>query len=239
MKRHGLVFDNVNAIFKRISGAAMRAGRGPEEVRLIGVTKFIQSDAVVEAVESGLRDLGENRVQEAQGKIPDVLSKTKGCVVTWHMIGHLQKNKVKTAVELFDLIHSVDSMDLADSINKHAERVEKVQRVMIQVKLSGEEAKYGISIDNCIDFIGEVTRLKNLRLEGLMTIPPFSENPGDSRPYFKELRRLRDEALDAGYETVDELSMGMSNDFEVAIEEGATMVRVGTAIFGERCKAKQ
>jgi len=239
MSKHGPVFENINAVYKRIARAAVKVDRGPEEVRLIGVTKYVPSIAVVEAVESGLREFGENRVQEAQEKIPDVVAKTGGCDVTWHLIGHLQRNKVKKAVELFDLIHSVDSLDLAASINNYAEKAGKMQRILIQVKLSNEESKYGISKDNCLDFVARSARLRNLKVEGVMTIPPFSDDPEESRPYFRELKALRDEAVAAGYKALDELSMGMSNDFEVAIEEGATMVRVGTAIFGERVKGAQ
>jgi hypothetical protein len=233
MEKHGPVFNNINEIYKRISRAAMKAGRGPEEIRLIGVTKYIRSDAVVEAVEAGLRDFGESRVQEAEEKIPRVLSKTGGCAVAWHLVGHLQKNKAKKAVELFDLIHSVDSVDLAETINNYAGKTGKMQRILIQVKLSHEESKYGISKDKLLYFLEKTGDLKNLGTEGLMTIPPLSDDPEDARPYFRSLRKLRDEAVKAGY-VMKELSMGMSDDFEAAIEEGATMVRVGTAIFGGR-----
>ncbi len=151
----------------------------------------------------------------------------------WHLIGSLQKNKTGTAVRLFDLIHSVDSISLAEEINKQAQNTGKKQRVLIQVKLSGEAAKHGVLEKDLTALHAEVTKMKNIKLEGLMTIPPYFENPEMSRPYFMRLREIRDKLSSTAY-NLPELSMGMSNDFEVAIEEGATMVRIGTAIFGER-----
>jgi pyridoxal phosphate enzyme (YggS family) len=149
------------------------------------------------------------------------------------MVGHLQKNKTKIAVQLFDLIHSVDSIELAEEINKHAEKIGKIQRIIIQVKLSDEDTKYGIIKDKLLNLFGELHSMRNLKTEGLMTIPPFFEDPESSRSYFARLREIRDSLEVSGYKT-QELSMGMSNDFEVAINEGATMVRIGTALFGER-----
>ena len=153
--------------------------------------------------------------------------------IEWHMIGHLQKNKAKTAVQLFDLIHSLDSPGLAELLNKHAEKAGKIQRVLLEVKLSSEDTKHGVAKENLISLIESVSGMKNLKLEGLMTIPPFFENPETARPYFRNLRYLRDEAGKKGFK-LPELSMGMTNDYEVAILEGATMVRIGTGIFGER-----
>ncbi len=150
--------------------------------------------------------------------------------IEWHLVGHLQKNKAKTAVQLFDLIHSLDSIELAQEINKHAERAGKIQRVLIQVKLSEEETNHGVAKEGLITVMKAVTGMKNLKLEGLMTMPPFFDNPDMARPFFRELRELRDNAEKSGY-VLPELSMGMTNDFEIAIQEGATMVRIGTGIF--------
>jgi len=181
--------------------------------------------------------LGENRVQEAKEKISNFIPTYSGQIsnskVEWHLLGSLQKNKTRTAVQLFDLIHSVDSISLAEEINKQAQNTGKKQRVLIQVKLSGEAAKHGVLEKDLTALHAEVTKMKNIKLEGLMTIPPYFENPEMSRPYFTRLREIRDKLSSTAY-NLPELSIGMSNDFGVAIEEGATMVRIGTAIFGER-----
>lgn len=227
------LLENISTVYRRMSHAAMRAGRGPEEVKLIAVTKTVGVERIREAIAAGLRIFGENRVQEAQKKmISDALRVTSE-KIEWHLIGHLQRNKAKHAVQLFDLIHSVDSVELAREISKHSERIGKVQRVLVEVKLSPEETKHGVDRSNLMPVLAEVASMKYLLLRGLMAIPPFSENPEDARRYFKGLRELRDAAQDCGI-PLPELSMGMSQDFEVAIEEGATMVRVGMAIFGER-----
>jgi pyridoxal phosphate enzyme (YggS family) len=230
-----LLFNNIKGLYRRISHAAMRAGREPHEVALIAVTKTVDSEAVISAVEAGLRDFGESRVQEASEKIADLKFRMPDSKIRWHLIGHLQKNKAKMAVELFDVVHSVDSIELAEALDRHAEKAGKRLTIFIQVKLSDEESKYGIFKENIASYIEKISQLKNLCLEGLMTIPPFFEDPEMARPYFRELREIRDSAGSGGFR-LKELSMGMSNDFEVAIEEGATMVRVGTAIFGERKK---
>ena len=188
---------------------------------------------IKEAVSLGLRIFGENRVQEAQKKIEQCREQCADCQVEWHMIGHLQKNKAKTAVRLFDLIHSIDSVGLAEEVNTCAAKENKVQRVLIEVKLSAEESKYGVPRKDLMGLIGAAADMKNLKLEGLMTIPPFFDDPEMARPFFRELKGLRDNAAQNGY-ALPELSMGMTNDFEVAILEGATMVRIGTGIFGER-----
>ncbi len=226
--------ENIKGVYRRMAHAAMRAGRGPEEVMLIAVSKNVPAAVVRGAIEAGLRDFGENRVQEFSEKRRHLLLPA-GYAVRWHLIGHLQKNKAKAAVEMFDVIHSVDSLELAERVNRHAENVGKIQRILVQVKLSEEESKHGILKEDLADILKGATGLKNLRIEGLMTIPPFFDDPEKVRPYFRELREIRDSAVAMGFDLA-ELSMGMSNDFEVAIEEGATMVRVGTAIFGERQK---
>ena len=211
----------------------MRAGRCPSEVKLIAVSKGVGAEAVKNAVENGIRDLGENRVQEAQNKISFIKACLPDSRVKWHLIGHLQKNKAKIAVKLFDMIHSVDSLELAVLIDKNAAEIGKKQKILLQVKLSYEESKHGILKENIGEVLGEMRHLSNLNVEGLMTIPPYFNDPEKARPFFRELRELKDKAVQAGF-SLSELSMGMSNDFEVAIEEGATIVRVGTAIFGER-----
>jgi len=227
------LIGSISSIYKRISHAAMRAGRNPEEVKLIAVTKTVTVQQIKEAIDAGLRTLGENRIQEAKAKIEELSADSTMPSVSWHLIGHLQKNKAKYAVRLFDLIHSLDSAELAEELNSQAEKIGKVQEVLMEVKLSPEETKHGVAKTDLPEFLKMVQTLKHLRLRGLMTVPPFFEHPEEVRPYFRELRALRDEAEAAGYH-LPELSMGMSNDFEVAIEEGATMVRIGTAIFGER-----
>lgn len=225
--------NNIETVHRRVSHAAMKAGRDPGEVKLVAVTKTVRVEQIREAVGAGLRVFGENRVQEAQKKILSEELRGMNEKIDWHLIGPLQKNKVKHAVQLFDLIHSVDSIELALEINKHSERTGKAQRVLVEVKLSPEDTKHGVDRRNLMPVLSAVSSMKCLILLGLMTIPPFSEDPEDARRYFRELRELRDAAQDSGI-PLPELSMGMSNDFEVAIEEGATLVRVGTAIFGER-----
>lgn len=235
--------ENIKKIYRAISHAAMRAGREPHDVRLIAVTKNVAADVVVRALEMGLRDFGENRVQEFREKIAHIRNllgvppggTLKGYRPRWHLIGHLQKNKAKVAVELFDLIHSVDSEELAEMVNSSAEKINKTQRILIQVKLSDEESKYGISQAKVIGLLERLRGMRHLKVEGLMTIPPYFEDPQEARPFFRELREIRDRAEAKGF-PLQELSMGMSNDFGTAVEEGATMVRVGTAIFGERKK---
>lgn len=227
------LLNNLKEIYRNMAHAAMRAGREPSEAKLIAVTKTVRIDLIRKAVDVGLREFGENRVQEAQEKISYLKSEMLHSGIVWHLIGHLQKNKVKAAVGLFDLIHSVDSLELAESIDRQAANISKVQRILVQVKLSGEESKYGVPEDELFSLVGRLSDLKNVKLEGLMTMPPFFDDPEKTRPYFRKLAKLKEEAEKKGY-GLAELSMGMSHDFEVAIEEGATMVRVGTALFGER-----
>ncbi len=228
-----LLLERISKIYKRISHAAMRAGRDPEDVRLIAVTKTVSAGQIREAIDAGLRIFGENRVQEAQKKVTSDELRLENEEISWHLIGHLQKNKAKFAVQLFDLIHSVDSEDLACEIDRHAQKTGKRQDVLVEVKLSHEGTKHGVSRGGLPGLLRVVEDLKHLNLRGLMTVPPFFDDPKEARPYFRELRELRDRAAAEGFD-LPELSMGMSGDFEIAIEEGATMVRIGTAIFGER-----
>lgn len=227
------IAENIKVVRERMESACRRAGRNPSEIKLVAVSKTVDINRIREAVLSGISIIGENRVQEAREKIEEFnrlqTSDFRLQTVSWHMVGHLQTNKAKTAVMLFDLIHSVDSLHLAEEIDRQAGKVGKIQKVLLEVNLAGEETKHGIPKEDAIDLLKEISKLNNISVEGLMTIPPFTEDPEEARPYFKELRELRDRT-----NGLRELSMGMSNDFEIAIEEGATIVRIGTAIFGER-----
>ena len=217
----------------RLAAAAQRSGRNPDEVRLIAISKTHPAAVIKQAIELGATDLGENRVQEAEGKITEIGSDD----VRWHLVGHLQANKARRAVTLFDVIHSLDTVDLAQRLDRLcAEEGRASLPVLIQVDLGHEETKSGIDeseLTHMVDSLGPLTRLK---LIGLMTLPPFFDDPEQSRPFFRRLRELRDELNQRGAfgDRTGELSMGMTHDFEVAIEEGATMVRIGTAIFGSR-----
>ncbi|MBI5664196.1 MAG: YggS family pyridoxal phosphate-dependent enzyme [Nitrospirae bacterium] len=229
------IAEALRAVQAQINNAAIRSGRDPAGVKLVAVSKTVDIKKVIEAMQAGAVIFGENRVQEAGKKITELRAQNTDIKTQWHLIGNLQKNKVRPAVELFDLIHSVDSSVLAEEINKHAGNLGKQQRVLVQVKLSDEATKHGIAEDSLMSLLSVISNMDHLRLEGLMTIPPYFEDPEMARPYFRKLRQLADKAVERGF-TMHELSMGMSNDFEVAIEEGATLVRVGTAIFGERFK---
>jgi len=214
----------------RITRAAVRAGRNPDVVRLVAVVKTVPADRVREAVALGLEDLGENRVQEARDKIPAVGRQG----VRWHMIGHLQRNKAGAAVELFDRIHSLDGVPLAEAVSRRAAGLGRRMPVLVEVNVSGEASKHGVRPDDAEPLVGAIAALPGLALDGLMTIAPYSDDPEDARPYFARLRELRDRLERSTGLAMPELSMGMSGDFEVAVEEGSTLVRVGTAIFGER-----
>ncbi len=228
------IAEAISSVYRRISHAALRAGRDPMEVQLVAVAKTVPPQAVKEAVDCGVRLIGENRVQEAREKIA-VLKGDLPDSVRWHMIGHLQSNKAKLAVELFDVIQSVDSLNLAERIDRYASAMGKVQKVLVQVNLSGEEGRSGVSPEGLIPLLEALGGMSNISVEGLMTIPPLPETAEDARPYFRMLRRLRAEAEERGF-SLRELSMGMSGDFEVAVEEGATMVRIGSLIFGRRAQ---
>jgi PLP dependent protein len=217
------VADNINFTRERIRAAAERAGRNAEEITLIAVSKTVEPDRIEMAVAAGQTLFGESKVQEARAKIPLVSGRSR-----WHMIGHLQTNKAREAVALFEVIHSVDSVKLAVEIDKCAERAGKTQAILLEVNVSGEASKFGLKPEDLNSAVAEINRLSRLEVQGLMTIAPFIEETQKVRPYFRRLREFRD-ALG-----LRELSMGMTHDFEAAIEEGATMVRVGTAIFGER-----
>ena len=227
-----IIEKNIISIRDRIAGAAGRSKRNPEDVRLMAVTKTVDDDRIAEAIEVGVDIIGENYIQEAQRKI----EKLGRGGLEWHMIGHLQSNKAKYAVRFIDMIHSVDRIELAREIDKRAKTAGSVMKILIEVNLSGETTKSGIRKDDLFSLVRAIAPLENLSIQGLMTMPPWSANPEDSRPYFSELRILRDRIAQESIEGVfmNELSMGMSDDYEVAVEEGATIVRIGRAIFGER-----
>jgi pyridoxal phosphate enzyme (YggS family) len=225
--------ERIAEVRARLTAAAHRCNRPVDEITLVAVSKTHAAEAVREAIAAGLDNFGENRVQEAESKIPDV-GRT---AARWHLIGHLQSNKARRAVELFDCIHSLDSSDLARRLNRVCDELERQELpVLIQVDLGHEKTKTGVEEKDVSELVEVIRDCPRLRLAGLMTLPPFFDEAESVRSYFRRLRELRDElkAKNAFGDHPGELSMGMTHDFEVAIEEGATMVRVGTAIFGER-----
>lgn len=227
----GAVADNLQGVMAGIGAAAARAGRDPRSVRLAVVTKTVPLEAIREALEAGAVILAENRVQEA-------LAKQKGLdwpgpAPEWHLIGPLQRNKARQAVGAFSLIHSLDGIELAREIDRQAARKGIVQKALIEVNIAGEAAKHGVRPDDALPLAKEAAAMRHVEVEGLMCIPPLTDDPEASRPYFAVLRRLLEEINRAGV-PMRELSMGMTQDYEVAVEEGATTVRVGTAVFGAR-----
>ncbi len=234
-----IIKENLLRVIERIEKAARKAGRDPGRVKLVAVSKTVEVARIKEAIEAGATILGENYVQEAQKKIEEIgkLAATeplgKGGPVTWHFIGHLQSNKAKYAVRLFDMIHSVDSIPLAEELNRRSEQAGRTMKVMVEVNLSKEATKFGTDEEMLWKLARRIQDLDHLSLEGLMTMPPYFDSPEMSRPYYVALRELKEKMVREGI-LLKELSMGMSNDFEIAIEEGATFVRVGTAIFGPR-----
>jgi len=226
------VAENVERVQQRIRRACGRSGRAVEDVRLVAVSKTMPAESVRQAYAAGLREFGENRVQEAAAKrlaLQDIDA-------VWHLIGHLQSNKAKQACQLFDWIHSLDSLHLAEKIDRAAAELGRKLPVLIEVHLGEEASKFGVEEDELVRLSEQVGALPSLELRGLMTLPPFFDDPEDVRPFFRRLRELaaRIEARNLPGVSMRELSMGMSHDFEIAIEEGATLVRVGTAIFGAR-----
>ncbi len=227
------IAQNLADVHDRIAKAARRAGRDPDEIKLVAVSKTHPVPVLQDAIATGVTSLGENRVQEAEDKITALGSDA----AEWHLIGHLQSNKARKAVQLFDVIQSLDSVDLAERLERICiEEGRSELSVFAQVDLAGEETKNGIATTNLPDLVKVLASCKCLRLEGLMILPPYFENPELVRPFFKRLREVRDllSADGAFAGRKGDLSMGMSHDFEIAIEEGATVVRVGTAIFGDR-----
>lgn len=227
-----MIETQVEEIQSRIHAAASRCRRPPASVRLVAVSKTVAADRVQSAIQAGVGILGENYIQEAREKFNTLYNQS----VSWHFIGHLQSNKAKYAVRIFDLIHSVDSFKLAKALDKEATKRDKIQEILIQVNLSGETTKSGVAADAVAPLIEEAASLGHIRIRGLMTMPPFFDDPDRARPFFEELAALRERIGQRPTPNADltELSMGMTGDFEVAIAAGATLVRIGTAIFGER-----
>jgi PLP dependent protein len=223
---------NLEAVQNRIQRAARTCGRSPDSVRLVAVSKTVAAERVREAIAAGATILGENYIQEAREKVNALYDQA----VAWHFIGHLQTNKAKYAVRLFELIHSVDSFKLAAALDKEAAKHDIVQNILIQVNLSGEATKSGVAAEAIAPLLEKAAGLNHIRIRGLMTMPPFFDDPEAAQPYFEALARLKDRLGQTPTTNADlqELSMGMTGDFEVAIKAGATLVRIGTAIFGAR-----
>jgi pyridoxal phosphate enzyme (YggS family) len=225
------VADNIKKLHARIAETCARSGRNPAEIELVAVTKRVDMARIEQAVESGVRILGENKVQEAWQKY-----RQSALNVRWHMIGHLQTNKVKRVLQFADMIQSVDSLRLAQEIDLQAQRLAKTVDILIQVNTSGESSKFGLSPDDTDRTIGAISELPNVRIRGMMTIATFTSDKSLVRSCFRSLREIRDKIAQKNYSRVDmrELSMGMTDDFEFAIEEGGTILRIGRLIFGER-----
>lgn len=220
--------NRLSRVHDRIVAAAGRAGIDAASVTLVAVSKMMPVSVIQTALDAGVKIFGENRVQEARDKIA-----TLGGRATWHLVGHLQTNKAKIAVQLFEVIHSLDSLKLAEALDRSGQQLGKTVRCLLEVNLGGEESKSGTSEEAVRPLLEAAMQLTHLRIEGLMAIPPFLPDPEQVRPFFRRLRGLRDKLAQEGF-GLSQLSMGMTHDFEVAIEEGATMVRIGTAIFGPR-----
>src|SRR6266545_5263809 len=230
----GEIAENLERVREEIARAAAKAGRATNAVELVAITKTHPAERIREAVDAGQQLFGESRVQEARAKIPELPAN-----LHWHFVGHLQKNKIRHALPLFEMLHSLDSLELAEDVNRIAEEEGFHPRVLFEVNVAGEGSKFGFAPGKLREQIEELLALPRLSIEGLMTIPPLAEEVEASRKHFVQLRELRD-ALEREFDMkLPQLSMGMTNDFAVAVEEGATLVRVGTAIFGERTKKKK
>lgn len=227
-----MIKENLLEVEKRVQAACDRAGRSRDEVTLINVSKTKPVSMILEAMEAGSRDFGENKVQEMVDKIEQIADPS----LRWHLIGHLQRNKVKYVVGKAWLIHSVDSLRLAEQIEQESAKKDVVTDILIEVNVAEEESKFGITVTTALELIEKIAKMEHIRVKGLMTIAPFVENGEENRKIFTQLRKLSLDIKDKNIDNVsmDVLSMGMTGDYEVAIEEGATMVRVGTGIFGER-----
>jgi len=229
-----MIEENISQIRKRISLVCERTKRDPESVTIIAVSKTRPAKDILLAKEGGITDIGENRVHEAQGKYNEINALRLDMPLRWHLVGHLQTNKVKYAVKIFDLIHSVDSLHLAKGIDKEAKKINKIQDILVEVKTSPEMTKSGIYPEEVPQFIRSIGEYKNIAVLGLMTIAPLVAGPEETRRYFRILKELNDKinTLHITPNTLHILSMGMTDDFEVAIEEGSNMVRLGRALFG-------
>ena len=228
------IANNLAQVQQRISTACKRAERSSEEVQLVAVGKKFTADVIREAADCGLTLFGENRVQEAKAKIPDCPGHLR-----WHFIGNLQTNKCRDAVALFDMLHAVDSLHLAKELNKRCEQAAKVMPILLEVNVSGEGSKHGFSPETAVNAMKEFSDFPQLELHGLMTMAPYSRQPESSRPYFQKLCEVKTACEDKLGAPLPELSMGMSGDYEIAIEEGATLIRLGTTLFGPRAAANK
>lgn len=226
--------ENLDAINQKIKSAAEKSGRKREDILLLAVSKTIEVPRIKEAVDLGLIDLGENKPQEINWKYFEIEN------VRWHQIGHLQTNKVKYIIDKVCLIHSVDSLKLAEEISKRAKAKNITMDVLVEINIAGEEAKHGVPLNEAESLAVEISKLDNIRVKGLMTVAPFVENPEDNRNYFRQMKKLFVDIRDKNYNNIDMqyLSMGMTNDYEIAIEEGANIVRIGTGLFGARDYSK-
>ena len=224
-----IIKNNIRIIKEKIKKAALKTNRNPEKIKLVAVTKTVTIEQIKEAINAGIKIIGENKVHEAKEKYHILTAE-----IEWHLVGHLQTNKVKYAVEIFDLIHSVDSVKLAKEINKRSLQFGKISNVLIEVNVSGEDTKYGIKPEEAELFIKKISEFPRISVRGLMTIAPMVKDKEETRPYFGKLRELSEEIKSKNIRNVkmDYLSMGMTEDFEIAIEEGANMVRIGRGIFG-------
>lgn len=227
----GQIAKNLEELHKEIEIAAGKAGRNPEEIKLVAVTKTVELERIREALEAGVNVIGENRVQEARSKYEHLPQN-----IEWHLIGSLQTNKVKQAVQMFDLIHSVDRAPLAEEISKQSLKLDKIMNILIQINISGEESKHGAALAEAEELVRYAAALPGVKVKGLMTIAPFVDDPEETRLVFRGLKKVQEElqAKNIPGAELNYLSMGMTNDFMVAIEEGANIIRVGSGIFGER-----
>jgi pyridoxal phosphate enzyme (YggS family) len=225
------IAERLESIRGRMSAASLRAGRGPQSTRLVAVSKTVEASRILEAVRAGQQLFGENRVQEARSKKEAV-----GPSAVWHLVGHLQRNKAKEASRLFQMIHSVDSLELLQDLERHAAGREEPLEALIQVNLASEAGKHGIGRQELPEILATAAGMRHIKVKGLMILPPYDPDPERSRPLFRRMAELADEMQRRNFDNVSlrELSMGMSEDFEVAIEEGATLIRIGRALFGER-----
>lgn len=225
------ILDNLNRIRQRVHDAALRVGRDPQDVQILAVTKTVPIAPIREVVAAGMDMFGENRVQELKAKIPQFSDR-----VQWHMIGSLQTNKLKLIGDKVALIHSLDRLALAEAIDEYGQRIGRPLACLVEVNVAGERTKHGLCLQDVTEFIQRVSQMRGIMVDGFMTMAPYCENAEEVRPVFRELRRLASEiaVMELPRVTMRHLSMGMSNDFEVAIEEGATLVRIGSAIFGSR-----
>lgn len=226
-----MIAQNIEMLGKRILRACEKAGRNREDISIVAVSKTFGADHIREAAEAGIRDFGENYVQELRQKRTDLPGDLR-----WHFVGHLQSNKVRQIAEYIHLIHSVDNLRLAEELQKRAEKAERTIDVLVEVHTTDEATKYGVALGDTAELVRQIAELDRVQIRGLMTMGPFSDDPNASRPSFRQVADLKKSIEDRGWSRVsmDELSMGMTHDFEVAIEEGATILRIGTAIFGER-----